>query len=1138
LPVDALHSAGPLLPADAKHSAGLHYPLMHYTSTGLHYPIMLYTQWAETIEYLIGPTDENRYICAWLLEVEAAIVTSRRVLFFMPSQNIAKLIGFTMDDDPVVVVVMGHEIVHTLQVYDRPSQQFHTLEIIGVVQLSSNTRAEPYPTTSNLVRIIPGHAGIVQQAKLLKEKVFILDSDEALIPSKATARNPNFPPLNGAARVSTFNLNSGRVASYAKIVNGRDSHVPSSSPAMVLDDSHIVTRDLSNEGFMNVNVAYLDGLWVLIDLETSTSMKKIMEHVGVASWFTNLTSAHSDFVARDRIVWVDIEGVPLHAWSRKTFNKIGCKWGEEDNILEKFKIIVRGKIFVVRAKELFAWSPNFKSINDHVYCSDEEPIVDGDIADKGDATKTANSDVDSDDEGVSDTMYGDNADNLDVNQGNDKPGDQEVSSDPFSVYNLLNKQDAAKKGVQTNTDLDKSLSHPPGFTHEKEAHANNDQEIDRSVNNKDCHANVDDYSSSVTNNYANVGRSGGSILGILDDMIKGLGSKAKKDWIRDLNNAHKFSFLAIQETKMEAISAMDVKVLWGNYNFEYVYSEALGYSGGILYVWDSSSFHKEHHTISDNFVPVYGSWTPTKTKLLIISIYAPQHDAVKRVLWDYVSSIINRCDGDTIVMGDFNEIRLVEVQLEGFSFTWSHPSAKKMSKLDRFLVLEGFTSLFPRTSAICLDKHLSNHRLILLREVITDYGSSPFCFYHSWFKLNGFDVMVSNTWQSIMLDDSNAMIRFKKKLQCMKKAIRLWVTSYKRNQTCNEQADDLEIPISRDEIRAAVWDCGVNKSPGPDGFTFDFFRKYWNIVGVDFCEAIEWFFLHGFFAKGCNSSFLALIPKVHDPKYVSDFWPICLIGCLYKFVTKVLASRLTVVISDIVSDVQSAFIPNRQILDGPFIINEVLSWCKRKKQQVMIFKADFTKAYDSVRWDFLDDVLDAFGFGNKWRLWISGSLSSGMALILVNGVGVHQEKVNDAAVYLGCSVMRTLFKYLGVLVGGNMSQIKGWNAIIDKLHSRLSKWKCKVLTLLHTDDICFLFLESSKFLWCSSTSTPLFLLQLLLDVKGTLSFFVLLLGCGLLVLVLSTPVEDKPFESEFTSFVVKTGGCKIVIGFILTLALT
>ncbi|GJV09689.1 hypothetical protein Tco_1351230 [Tanacetum coccineum] len=74
---------------------------------------------------------ENQYICAWLLEVEAAVVTSWRVLFVIPSQNIAKLLGFTMDDDPIVEFFSGQEMVHTLQVYDRSSQQFPNVGIEG-----------------------------------------------------------------------------------------------------------------------------------------------------------------------------------------------------------------------------------------------------------------------------------------------------------------------------------------------------------------------------------------------------------------------------------------------------------------------------------------------------------------------------------------------------------------------------------------------------------------------------------------------------------------------------------------------------------------------------------------------------------------------------------------------------------------------------------------------------------------------------------------------------------------------------------------------------------------------------------------------------------------------------------------------
>nr|GEZ57022.1 RNA-directed DNA polymerase, eukaryota [Tanacetum cinerariifolium] len=199
---------------------------------------------------------------------------------------------------------------------------------------------------------------------------------------------------------------------------------------------------------------------------------------------------------------------------------------------------------------------------------------------------------------------------------------------------------------------------------------------------------------------------------------------------------------------MDSISDMDVKLLWGNYSFDHVFSEAVGNSGGILCTWDSNVFHKEQHIISDNFVALYGTWNHNKAKLLMISIYAPLSATGKRSLWSYIMSLITRWNGDCMVMGDFNEFKcmedrmgsvfnvqganefnnfisnsgLVEVQLEGYLFTWSHSSATKM---------KGLVSLFPHISGICLDRHLSDHRPILLREVITDYGATPFRMYHS-----------------------------------------------------------------------------------------------------------------------------------------------------------------------------------------------------------------------------------------------------------------------------------------------------------------------------------------------------------------------------------------------------------------------
>ncbi|GJS13412.1 hypothetical protein Tco_0407884 [Tanacetum coccineum] len=105
-----------------------------------------------------------------------------------------------------------------------------------------------------------------------------------------------------------------------------------------------------------------------------------------------------------------------------------------------------------------------------------------------------------------------------------------------------------------------------------------------------------------------------------------------------------------------------------------------------------------------------------------------------------------------------------------------------MSKLDRFLMSNGLLSAFPLISAICLDRHLSDHRPILLKEVFSDFGPTPFRFYHSWLELPGFDDLVSKSWNSFTLDDSNGMIRFKKKLQMLKKEIRAWTLDFKRHQ--------------------------------------------------------------------------------------------------------------------------------------------------------------------------------------------------------------------------------------------------------------------------------------------------------------------------------------------------------------------
>ena len=116
------------------------------------------------------------------------------------------------------------------------------------------------------------------------------------------------------------------------------------------------------------------------------------------------------------------------------------------------------------------------------------------------------------------------------------------------------------------------------------------------------------------------------------------------------------------------------------------------------------------------------------------------------------------------------------------------------------------------------------------------------------------------------------------------------------------------------------------------------------------------FHRHGRLTKGINSTFIALIPKVESPQCLSDFHPISLVNCLYKILSKVLANKLCSVVG-VISSSQSSFMPDRQILDGMLIANELVDEARKQRKDLLLFKVDFEKAYDSVDWNYLDTVL-------------------------------------------------------------------------------------------------------------------------------------------------------------------------------------
>lgn len=174
-------------------------------------------------------------------------------------------------------------------------------------------------------------------------------------------------------------------------------------------------------------------------------------------------------------------------------------------------------------------------------------------------------------------------------------------------------------------------------------------------------------------------------------------------------------------------------------------------------------------------------------------------------------------------------------------------------------------------------------------------------------------------------------------------------------------------PFSIEEVKTAVWDCENYKCPGPDDITFGFIKDFWDVVQDDVMRFLVEFHRNGRLTKGINSTFIALIPKVESLQRLNDFHPICLVGSLYKILAKVFANRLHSVIRSVISDTQSAFVKGCQILDGILVANEVVDDARKYNKEVLLFKVDFEKAYDSIDWGYLDEVICKMGFPVLWR---------------------------------------------------------------------------------------------------------------------------------------------------------------------------
>eukprot|EP00253_Pinus_taeda_P011881 PITA_11881 len=200
-----------------------------------------------------------------------------------------------------------------------------------------------------------------------------------------------------------------------------------------------------------------------------------------------------------------------------------------------------------------------------------------------------------------------------------------------------------------------------------------------------------------------------------------------------------------------------------------------------------------------------------------------------------------------------------------------------------------------------------------------------------------------------------------------------------------DEAEDLLIPVTKEEVEAAMKLMGKDKSPGPDGWTIELFLHFFEQIGAEITEVVEESRQKGVIYRPFNSTFISLIPKKDDPESFEDFRPISLSNCIYKIISKVIALRIAPILSRNISMEQFGFLNGRQIHEAIGVAQEVTHSIKVKKKKGVVLKIDLSKAYDRISWLYLRMLLTHIGFSYPFVSWIMGCITNVSFAGLVNG---------------------------------------------------------------------------------------------------------------------------------------------------------
>ena len=190
-----------------------------------------------------------------------------------------------------------------------------------------------------------------------------------------------------------------------------------------------------------------------------------------------------------------------------------------------------------------------------------------------------------------------------------------------------------------------------------------------------------------------------------------------------------------------------------------------------------------------------------------------------------------------------------------------------------------------------------------------------------------------------------------------------------------EQRDSCEGPLSLTELSNALKSLNLNRSPGLDGLTVEFYLHFWDVLAPILLRVAtdSHCFLRGSLPDSMKGSVIRLIfKKCGDRKCLKNWRPISLLNVDYKIFSKVITSRMLKVLSFIIHPDQTCSIPGRSIFSKVTLLRDTLDYIERTNETPILVSLDQEKAFDNRC--FLLDLLIAVGFGPDFCRWIATRL--------------------------------------------------------------------------------------------------------------------------------------------------------------------